>query len=81
MQWRGTMKRVEKTQEEMVLEYLKEFGSITSWKAIFEFGISRLSAKIYNLRKLGYNIETTNITKKNRYGSWVTFAKYVLVDK
>ena len=57
------------TQEKEVLDYLRKIGSITSWEAIVEFGATRLSAIIYNLRKKGYNIETNDVIVKNRYGN------------
>lgn len=75
------MKKNKMTQEDMVLQHLKEFGGITALDAVREYGILRLSARILNLRKQGYEITTDYLTSKNRYGSWVTFAKYVLVDK
>lgn len=64
------------TQKERILKHLQDFGSITSWEAIKEYGCTRLSAYIYLLRKDGYIIENENITTKNRYGDAVTFAKY-----
>lgn len=66
------------TQEKAVLQHLKENGSITSWDAITLFGATRLSAIIYLLRKQGYDIETTDLTVKNRYGNATTVAKYIL---
>lgn len=66
------------TQDEKVLRHLQEIGSITSWEAITEYGITRLSAKIHNLRKQGYEIESERITTKNRFGENCTFAKYFL---
>lgn len=64
------------TQKERILKHLQDFGSITSWEAIKEYGCTRLSAYIYLLRKDGYIIENENVTTKNRYGDAVTFAKY-----
>lgn len=68
------------TQEDRILQYLRENGSITSWQAIKEFGISRLSARIFNLRKIGYTIENEIICSKNRYGDPVHFVKYILKE-
>lgn len=68
------------TQEKEVLDYLRKVGSITSWEAIVEFGATRLSAIIYNLRKKGYNIETNDVIVKNRYGNATVIAKYVLKE-
>ena len=66
------------TQEKAVLLHLKRYGSITSWDAIQEYGATRLSAIIYNLRHDGWDIETTDLTVKNRYGNSTTVAKYIL---
>jgi hypothetical protein len=74
------MKRI--SLQDRVLNYLKENGSITSWEAIREFGATRLSAIIYNLRyKEGLNIITKNINDKNRYGDPVSYARYYLEEK
>lgn len=65
------------TQQTRVWNYLVEEGSITPLDAMREFGIMRLSAIIFNLRKERVII-TTYETKKNRYGNPVTYARYVL---
>jgi hypothetical protein len=63
--------------EDRVLQYLKENKSITSLEAIKEFGATRLSAIIFNLRK-NHNITTQYETSKNRYGDSVSYARYIL---
>ena len=65
------------TQTDMVKKHLNKKGFITSWDAIKLYGCTRLSAQIYILRNEGMKIKTEHITKKNRYGFPVTFAKYV----
>ena len=66
------------THADRIEQYIREHGSITSWEAIKEFGITRLSAVIYNLRyERNLDIETRYETMKNRYGDKVTFARYV----
>lgn len=67
--------------EERVLQYMRETGHITSWRAIAEFGITRLSAVIYRLRKRGYNIQTETVTGKNRYNDIVSYAKYTIDEQ
>lgn len=70
------------TLQDRVLQYMKENGSITSWEAIREFGATRLSAIIYNLRyKEGLNIISKNVNGKNRYGDPVSYARYFLEEK
>ena len=67
--------------EERVLRYLREEGSITSWRAIAEFGLTRLSSTIHRLRKSGYPIETEMATGKNRYNETIVYAKYTLHEQ
>ena len=47
------------TQSLQVLEYIKEHGSITSLEAIRAIGCTRLSGRIYDLKKMGYDIDKT----------------------
>jgi hypothetical protein len=60
--------------------HLIENGSITSWEAIKEYGATRLSAIIFNLRARGMNIETTMIEFTDRFGSKAKYAKYILKE-
>jgi hypothetical protein len=69
------------TQGEIILRHLKKYGSITSWEAIMEYGITRLSARIYELRKLGYGFLCEQCTQKNRFGENAHFVKYHLIKK
>lgn len=69
-----------KNQNEQVLTHLKNHkNGITSKTAFERYGITRLSGRIFELRKMGYAIETDNVTEKNRYGHPVTYARYRLV--
>lgn len=74
-------KRKEITQEERVLQFMRDTGSITSWQAIQQFGITRLSAKIFNLRREGYEIINNMKFSKNRYGEPIHFVEYKLEGK
>lgn len=69
-----------KTKKSEVLSHLKVKGSITSLDAFQLYGATRLSAIIFNLRKEGYNIKTTDCICKDRYGHTCNYAKYVLVE-
>ena len=70
------------TQNEMILEYLNEFGSITTYESYAELFITRLSARIWDLKhKYGCEFDEEWITKKNRYGKTCSFKKYILKDK
>ena len=71
------MKRYEFNQVDLVEKHLLDKGSITTWEAFELYGITRLSAKIYELRKK-YNILSITTTKKNRYGHMCNFSTYIL---
>ena len=75
-----TWQKMNKTKA--ILQHLQQFGSITSWEAIKEYGCTRLSAVIYRLR-YDYNldIQTESIDFIDRYGNKSDFAKYVLVKE
>ena len=68
-------------QVERVLRHLKEHNGITSWEAIKEYGCTRLSGKIYLLRKRGYLITNEDVYARNRYDEPVHFVRYHLVPK
>lgn len=60
-----------KSQNKQVLDYMKNHGSITPLEALNHIGCMRLSARIWDLRKEGYNINTEQIKVKSRAGSAV----------
>ena len=67
------------TKTEAILRHLENEGSITSWEAIRDYGATRLSAIIYNLRHR-YNLDIENewIDFTDRYGSKARYVKYNL---
>ena len=74
------MKKKEITHKDRVLQYIEDFGSITSLDAIREFGNTRLSASIWLLRhEDDIDIATIFETSKNRYNEPVSYARYYIV--
>ena len=75
---------VPKGQKQRVLAWLTNYGSITPYDALREFGIMRLAAIIFELRdpngEYGLNIETEMKSSTNRFGEKVHYANYVLKD-
>lgn len=65
--------------KERVLNYIRDFGSITTFEAFTELGCTRLSEYIRQLR-LEYNILDEWITAINRYGEKVQYKKYWLKE-
>ena len=66
------------TQCEMIMDYICKNGSITSAEAMYNFGCSRLAARIADLERMGKRFTRTTVTDKNRYGKKVTFVRYAL---
>lgn len=67
------------TQKDRILKYIKDFGSITSWEAYKDLGITQLGTRIYELKGLGYVFTKERIKAKNRYGDPSHYDKYMLV--
>tara|TARA_R110002126_G_scaffold124791_4_gene267002 strand:- start:842 stop:1108 length:267 start_codon:yes stop_codon:yes gene_type:complete len=72
------MKSSHKTR---LLKYFEDHNSITSLEAIRDLGNTRLAATVCILRKEGYNITTSDIKVKTRWGSTTSVAKYTLKDR
>lgn len=68
------------TQEKQIEQHLKQYGSITSWEAFEKYGITRLSARIYNLRRY-HNMLSKQMTTTNRYGNTVNYVRYVYMGE
>lgn len=64
------------TQDLIVLRHLKQHRHITSWEAITKYHITRLSAKIYNLRQLGYHI---NSVYEQNEETGANYVRYFLI--
>lgn len=57
------------TQEKAILRWLRSGNRITPLEALKRFGTLRLGARIYDLRRNGYNIKTDRV--KTRGGAVV----------
>ena len=62
---------------EKVLQYILDFGSITTFQAFTDLGCTRLSEYIRQLRQT-HQIDDEWIETTNRYGEKVRFKKYYL---
>lgn len=69
------------SQKERILNYIKEFGSISSWQAYSDLGITQLGARIDGLQKEGYKFKTEWEKSTNRYGQSVVYKRYFLVEE
>ena len=67
-------------QTERILQYMRDFGSITQLEAIRDISCMRLGARIFDLKREGYTIKKEMETSKNRYGEDTSYARYRLVE-
>ncbi len=68
------------SQVNLVLEHLKTHEGITTIEAITLYGVTRLSAVIYILKKKGYPIEGDFIAVLNRFQRRCKVKKYKLIE-
>jgi hypothetical protein len=64
------------TQNERILDYIAENGSITQLEALTELGVMRLASRISDLKRKGYDIKSENVTIKNRFDEKCVIKKY-----
>lgn len=73
------MERMNKTKA--VKKHLEEYKTINSWEAIQQYGATRLSAIIYNLRH-NYDMKIINDTVyfTDKYGTKAHYDNYILIN-
>lgn len=69
-----------KSQCERIMDYINEFGSITTLEAFNDLGCTRLASRIHDLKKQGYKFRKKNETGKNRYGETTHYIRYSLAE-
>ena len=68
------------TQAQRVIDYIREFGSITQFEALRDLGVMRLASRISELRKDGYAITSEMHAVKNRFGETCKVKRYSLEE-
>ena len=68
-------------REQRVVDYINQNGSITSFQAYNDLGITRLSAAIYDLKHYGYKIDKKYITVRNRFNEKCCVAQYRFIKE
>lgn len=63
-------------QTDRILQYIDEFGSISSMEAFADLGITRLSARIFDLEDMGIRFNRKQEAVVNRYGDKVYYTRY-----
>jgi len=71
---------MQKTKMRLIKKHLIEKGSIDSWTAIELYGVTRLSAIIFNLRMSGHNIDSIPRTAYDRNKELCNFTTYKYIN-
>ena len=69
------------TQCQRILDYMHQFGSISTLEAFKDLGVARLASRIHDLKCMGYNIESETKSAANRFGEKTYFKVYRLAEK
>lgn len=65
-------------QADRVLQYMRDFGSITPLDAVRDLGIMCLAERVRDLRNAGVAVKGTPESSKNRYGERTRYMRYSL---
>lgn len=68
------------SQKQRIINYIREFGNISTWDAYKDLGITQLGARIDQLKKEGYEFKTEWESSVNRFGEKVDYKRYYLAD-
>ena len=64
------------TQNQIILDHLKNKGSLTPLQALSEYGCMRLGARVFDLRARGVDIRRTIECSVNKNGQKKRYARY-----
>ena len=65
-----------KSQNDMILNHLKRYRSITFKQSLPSYGVARLAARIYDLKCMGHEIHSEIKTENGK-----RFAEYTLMKE
>lgn len=68
------------TQCELIVKYMKQFGSINPMQALQDIGCFRLASRISDLKNQGYSIISERVNYKTRLGEAKHFNEYRLKE-
>ena len=74
------MQHSKPTQNQRILDYIDQFGSITQLEALRDLGVMRLASRVSDLKRQGYAIISKPEAVKNRYGEECRVKRYYLAE-
>lgn len=75
------MGKLKTTQHDRIVDYIKKHGSITTLDAYNDLGITKLTTRISEMRRMGMTIIGERITVKNRYDEECSVNRYTLIEE
>lgn len=69
------------TQCQRILDYMTQFGSISTLEAFNDLGVARLASRIHDLKDQGYDIVSQTKSSRNRFGEKTYFKVYRLAEE
>lgn len=72
------MGKLKETQHDRIVDYIRTHGSITTLDAYRDLGITKLTTRISEMRRMGIVIEGERISVKNRYDEECRVNRYTL---
>lgn len=64
------------TQKQKIIKYMKQKGSITSWEAYQELGITQFATRVKELKEEGYYFDSKWEKRKNKEEKLTRFKRY-----
>lgn len=68
-------------QQQRILDYIADFGSITAGEAHIDLGILNFSARLSELKDKGIRFKSKRETAKNRYQEPVSYYRYSFYEE
>lgn len=69
------------TSQNAELIDMMKHGWVSPAAAITEIGCYRLSARIWDIKRMGYVIESRIVKQKNRFGHYIAFKEYRIKEE
>lgn len=66
------------TQAQRIINYIRQFGSISPMEAFMDLGITKLATRVSEMKKEGIEFEQKYESTKNRFGEPVWYMRYSL---
>lgn len=69
------------TQCQRIIDYIEQFGSISTLEAFSDLGVARLASRIHDLKCMGYQFTSEIKSSRNRFGEKTYFKVYRLAER